>query len=349
MRDLSAMLKDAYGAQAAVIVPGSGTFAMEAVARQFVQGAQVLIVRNGWFSYRWSQIIETGHLSDKVTVLKARRIADAPESPFAPAPIDQVVATIAREKPAVVFAPHVETSAGLMLPDDYLRAVADAVHAVGGLFVLDCIASGAMWVDMQATGVDVLVSAPQKGWSGQPCCGFAMLSDHALQRLEQTTSNSFACDLKKWHQIMQAYEKGAHAYHATMPTDTLAEVRDQMREAFDLGLPRLKAAQIELGRRVRDSLERRGVKSVAAPGFQAPGVVVSYTRDPQVQSGRAFAAHGMQIAAGVPLACDEPADYMSFRLGLFGLDKWKDVDAAAQRLDHVLDAVGLRAEEAVHR
>ncbi|MGC8507783.1 MAG: aminotransferase class V-fold PLP-dependent enzyme [Thiomonas sp.] len=349
MRDLSAMLKDAYGAQAAVIVPGSGTFAMEAVARQFVQGAQVLIVRNGWFSYRWSQIIETGHLSDKVTVLKARRIADAPESPFAPASIDQVVATIAREKPAVVFAPHVETSAGLMLPDDYLRAVADAVHAVGGLFVLDCIASGAMWVDMQATGVDVLVSAPQKGWSGQPCCGFAMLSDHALQRLEQTTSNSFACDLKKWHQIMQAYEKGAHAYHATMPTDTLAEVRDQMREAFDLGLPRLKAAQMELGRRVRDSLARRGVKSVAAPGFQAPGVVVSYTRDPQVQSGRAFAAAGVQIAAGVPLACDEPADYMSFRLGLFGLDKWKDVDAAAQRLDQVLDAVGLRAEEAVHR
>ncbi|OZB50668.1 MAG: class V aminotransferase, partial [Thiomonas sp. 15-63-373] len=222
MRDLSSMLKQAYNAQAAVIVPGSGTFAMEAVARQFVQGAQVLIVRNGWFSYRWSQIIETGHLSDKVTVLKARRVADASESPFTPAPIAEVVATIAREKPAVVFAPHVETSAGMMLPDDYLRAVADAVHAVGGLFVLDCIASGAMWVDMQATGVDVLVSAPQKGWSGQPCCGFAMLSERALQRLETTTSDSFSCDLKKWHQIMQAYEKGTHAYHATMPTDTLA-------------------------------------------------------------------------------------------------------------------------------
>jgi aspartate aminotransferase-like enzyme len=350
MRDLSAMLKQAYGAQAAVIVPGSGTFAMEAVARQFVQEQPVLIVRNGWFSYRWSQIIDAGHLSDKVTVLKARRIADAPESPFAPAPIAEVVATITRDKPAVVFAPHVETSAGLMLPDDYLRAVAEAVHAVGGLFVLDCIASGAMWVDMQATGVDVLISAPQKGWSGQPCCGFAMLSSRALERLEQTQSDSFACDLKKWLQIMQAYEKGAHAYHATMPTDTLTEVRDQMREAFDIGLPALKAAQMELGRRVRASLERRGVKSVAAPGFQAPGVVVSYTRDPEVQSGRAFAAHGMQIAAGVPLACDEPADYMSFRLGLFGLDKWKDVDAAAQRLDHVLDAVGLRAEEAVvHR
>ena len=349
MRDLSSMLEQAYGAQAVAIVPGSGTFAMEAVARQFVQGAQVLIVRNGWFSYRWSQIIETGHLSDKVTVLKARRLAEASESPFAPAPIADVVATIARDRPAVVFAPHVETSAGLMLPDDYLRAVADAVHAVGGLFVLDCIASGAMWVDMQATGVDVLVSAPQKGWSGQPCCGFAMLSSRALARLEQTQSDSFSCDLKKWLQIMQAYEKGTHAYHATMPTDTLAEVRDQMREAFDYGLPALKAAQMELGRRVRASLTSRGVKSVAAPGFQAPGVVVSYTRDPEVQSGRAFAAQGMQVAAGVPLACDEPADYMSFRLGLFGLDKWKDVDAAAQRLDHILDAVGLRAPETVHR
>lgn len=349
MRDLSSMLKQAYNAQAAVIVPGSGTFAMEAVARQFVQGAPVLIVRNGWFSYRWSQIIETGHLSDKVTVLKARRVADASESPFMPAPIAEVVATIAREKPAVVFAPHVETSAGMMLPDDYLRAVADAVHAVGGLFVLDCIASGAMWVDMQATGVDVLVSAPQKGWSGQPCCGFAMLSERALQRLETTTSDSFSCDLKKWHQIMQAYEKGTHAYHATMPTDTLAEVRDQMREAFSYGLPALKAAQMELGRAARASLEQRGAKSVAAPGFQAPGVVVSYTRDPDIQNGKKFVAQGMQIAAGVPLACDEPADYMSFRLGLFGLDKWKDVPAAVQRLDAALDAVGLHLPEKAHR
>jgi aspartate aminotransferase-like enzyme len=349
MRDLSAMLKQAYSAQAAVIVPGSGTFAMEAVARQFVQGAQVLILRNGWFSYRWSQIIETGHLSDKVTVLKARRLADASESPFAPAPIAEVIATIARDKPAVVFAPHVETSAGMMLPDDYLRAVADAVHAVGGLFVLDCIASGAMWVDMQATGVDVLISAPQKGWSGPPCCGFALLGERALARLEPTQSDSFACDLKKWHQIMQAYEKGTHAYHATMPTDALVQVRDQMREAFDYGLPALKAAQMELGKSVRAALARRGVKSVAAPGFQAPGVVVSYTRDPEIQSGRKFSAQGMQVAAGVPLACDEPADYMSFRLGLFGLDKWKDVAAATQRFERTLDAVGLKVPELAHR
>ncbi|MDE2129660.1 MAG: alanine--glyoxylate aminotransferase family protein [Betaproteobacteria bacterium] len=343
MTDIAAMLKQAYGADAAVIVPGSGTFAMEAVARQFVPGGRVLVIRNGWFSFRWSQIIETGKLSDQITVLKARRTADAPESPFAPAPIDEVVAAIRRERPAVVFAPHVETSAGMMLPDDYLRAVGEAVRAVDGLFVLDCIASGAMWVDMRDVGVDVLVSAPQKGWSGPPCAGFAMLGERAVQRLQSTQSDSYSCDLKKWHQIMQAYEGGGHAYHATMPTDALAQVRDVMREAFDVGLPKLKAAQIELGRAVRESLQRRGLRSVAAPGFQAPGVVVSYTRDPDLQSGKALAAQGLQIAAGVPLACDEPADFRSFRIGLFGLDKWADVPACVRRLDAALDAAGLRA------
>ena len=343
MTDIAAMLKQAYGADAAVIVPGSGTFAMEAVARQFVPGGRVLVIRNGWFSFRWSQIIETGKLSDQITVLKARRTADAPESPFAPAPIDEVVAAIRRERPAVVFAPHVETSAGMMLPDDYLRAVGEAVRAVDGLFVLDCIASGAMWVDMRDVGVDVLVSAPQKGWSGPPCAGFAMLGERAVQRLQSTQSDSYSCDLKKWHQIMQAYEGGGHAYHATMPTDALAQVRDVMREAFGVGLPRLKAAQIELGRAVRESLRRRGLRSVAAPGFEAPGVVVSYTRDPDVQSGKTFAAQGLQIAAGVPLACDEPADFRSFRIGLFGLDKWLDVPACVRRLDAALDAAGLPA------
>ncbi len=341
MRDLSDMLRTAYNAQEAVIVPGSGSFAMEAVARQFVQGQGALIVRNGWFSYRWSQILEMGKLSDQVTVLKARRTAEAGESPFVPAPIVEVVAAIRRERPAVVFAPHVETSAGMILPDDYLRAIGTAVREVGGLFVLDCIASGAMWVDMQDTLVDVLVSAPQKGWSGPPCCGFAMLGERAVARLGTTQSDSFTCDLKKWQQIMQAYVKGGHAYHATMPTQALEQTRDVMREACAIGLPRLKAAQIELGRAVRASLERRGVKSVAAAGFQAPGVVVSYTRDPDIQNTRKFVAAGLQIAAGVPLACDEPADFMSFRLGLFGLDKWADVLAAVRRLEAAFDAVGL--------
>ncbi|WP_031407038.1 aminotransferase class V-fold PLP-dependent enzyme [Thiomonas sp. FB-Cd] len=342
MVDLSSMLKEAYAADAAVIVPGSGTFAMEAVARQFVQGAPVVVVRNGWFSYRWSQIIEAGKLTQHMTVLKAQRTADDAEAPFAPAPIDDVVAAIRRDKPAVVFAPHVETSAGMILPDDYLKALADAAHAVGALFVLDCIASGAMWVDMKALGVDVLVSAPQKGWSGTPCAGFAMLSSRALERLAATQSDSFSCDLKKWHQIMQAYEGGGHAYHATMPTDALVQVRDVMQEAFAFGLPALKAAQIELGTKVRASLARRGVKSVAAAGFQSPGVVVSYTRDAEIQNTKKFVAAGVQIAAGVPLACDEGPDFKTFRIGLFGLDKWKDVPGAVARIDAAFDAVGLK-------
>ncbi len=344
MRDLSAMLRQTYNAQHAVIVPGSGSFGMEAVARQFVQRGKVVIVRNGWFSYRWSQIIEQGHLTapDAVTVCKARRVGSGAQAPFAPAPIDEVVAAIRRERPTVVFAPHVETSAGMMLPDDYLRAIGRAAREVDALFVLDCIASGAMWVDMQDVQVDVLVSAPQKGWSGPPCCGLVMLGERAAQRLETTQSDSFACDLKKWHQIMQAYLNGGHAYHATMPTDALAQVRDTMREAFDRGLPALRQQQIALGRAVRESFARRGLVSVAASGYEAPGVVVAYTTDPDVSNGKKFAAAGVQIAAGVPLALDEGPDFRTFRIGLFGLDKWADVPAAVQRLEQALDAVGLR-------
>ena len=343
MRDVSAMLREAYGAQAAVVVPGSGSFAMESVARQFVQGQRVLIVRNGWFSYRWSQIIDMGRLSDSVTVLKAQRQGDGVEAPFAPPPIDAVVDAVRRERPAVVFAPHVETSAGMLLPDAYLKRLADAAHEVDALFVLDCIASGAAWVDMRAIGVDVLVSAPQKGWSATPCAGFAMLSQRALTRLETTTSSSFVCDLKKWHQIMQAYENGGHAYHATMPTDGLVHVRDAMLEAFAFGLPKLQAAQFELGAAVRASLARRGVASVAARGFEAPGVVVAYTGDADIQNTRRFVAAGVQIAAGVPLACDEGDAFRTFRLGLFGLDKLKDVAGAVQRIEAAFDAVGLSA------
>ncbi|WP_018915004.1 aminotransferase class V-fold PLP-dependent enzyme [Thiomonas sp. FB-6] len=345
MRDISTMLCQAYGAEAAVVVPGSGSFAMEAVARQFVSsaaGTAVLVVRNGWFSYRWSQILEAARPQASVAVLKARAASAAPQAPFAPVPAQEVAQAIRSQRPSVVFAPHVETSAGLMLPDDYVRQLADAAHEVGALFVLDCIASGAMWVDMRACGVDVLVSAPQKGWSGTPCAGFAMLSARALERLESTRSDSFACDLAAWLKIMRAYEGGGHAYHATMPTDSLVRVRDVMREGFAIGLPRLMQAQAELGARVRDSLRRRGVASVAAAGFEAPGVVVSYTRDPAIQSAQAFAAAGVQIAAGVPLACDEPKDFMSFRLGLFGLDKLLDVAGAVQRLEAAFDAVGMR-------
>ena len=339
MRDISDMLKDVYGANSVAVIPGGGTYGMEAVARQFAAGARVLVVRNGWFSYRWSQIIENGSLTGGVTVLKARQTGNDSASPFAPAPIEEVQAAIRDQRPEVVFAPHVETSAGVILPDAYITAMAEAAHEVGALMVLDCIASGCVWVDMAATGVDVLISAPQKGWSATPCAGLVMLSERAEARLAQTESDSFAIDLKKWHQIMAAYTGGGHAYHATMPTDGLRSFRDAMRETRDYGFDRLRTAQWALGDGVRAMLRDKGVTSVAADGYGAPGVVVSYTTDPDIQNGSKFAAQGMQIAAGVPLQCDEPQDFRTFRLGLFGLDKLYDVDGTLARLKRVVDQV----------
>ena len=320
MNDVSATLKKVYNAKAVALIPGGGTYAMEAVARQLAQNEQCLVIRNGFFSFRWSQIIEMGGITPNVTVLKARQANAGSQQPFAPAPIDEVVAKIAEIKPAVVFAPHVETASGMILPDSYLKAVADAVHAVGGLFVLDCIASGAIWVDMQATGVDVLISAPQKGWSGSPCCGMVMMNDAALAKVNATTSNSFAVDLKKWLHIMQAYENGGHAYHATLPTDSIKYFRDMMVLAEQAGFEYLRARQIELGQKVRALLADKGLISVAAEGYQAPGVAVYYTTDDAIQNGKKFVEQGLQIAAGVPLQCDEPADYKTFRLSLLGMD-----------------------------
>ncbi|MFK7746361.1 MAG: aminotransferase class V-fold PLP-dependent enzyme [Roseobacter sp.] len=339
MNDISSMLKDVYKADAVALIPGGGTFGMEAVARQFAKGSEVLVVRNGWFSYRWSQIFETGGLTANTTVLKARQTGNASPSPFAPTPIEEVVEAIKTQKPDVVFAPHVETSAGVILPDAYIAAMAAAVHEVGGLMVLDCIASGCAWVDMRALGVDVLISAPQKGWSASPCAGLVMMSARAEARLAETQSDSFAIDLGKWYSIMQTYENGGHAYHATMPTDALRAFRDTMLETKEYGFDRLKDAQWELGNRVRALLAAKGVVSVAAEGFGAPGVVVSYTADPDIQNGKKFMAQGMQIAAGVPLQCDEPADFRTFRLGLFGADKLYDVDGTVARLERVLDQV----------
>jgi len=337
MNEISSTLKRVYNASAVVVIPGSGTFGMEAVARQFANDQKCLVIRNGWFSYRWSQIFEAGGIPADEIVLKARRNGDGAQAPFAPAPIDEVVSTIAAERPGLVFAAHVETASGMILPDDYIRSVADAVHAVGGLFVLDCIASGTIWVDMEDCGVDVLVSAPQKGWSGSPCCGLVMLSPLALERLADTKSSSFACDLGKWHQIMQAYENGGHAYHATMPTDALRTFAAAMRETEAFGLDAAKARQQELGDRIRELLEGRGFPSVSADGFKAPGVVVSYTDDPDVKSGAKFKKAGLQIAAGVPLQCDEGDDFTTFRIGLFGLDKLADVDAAVTTFTEALD------------
>jgi len=339
MQDISGMLKRVYAAEAAIVVPGSGTFGMEAVARQFATGRKCLVIRNGWFSYRWTQIFEMGGIPAASAVLKARRVGAGRQAPFAPPPIEEVVAAIRAQAPDLVFAPHVETASGMILPDAYLRAVVDAVHAVGGLFVLDCIASGTLWVDMAAMGVDVLISAPQKGWSASPCCALVMLGGRARERIAATTSTSFACDLRKWLQIMEAYEGGGHAYHATMPTDALVRLRDAMRETERRGLETVRAQQQELGDKVRALLARRGIASVAAEGFQAPGVVVSYTDDADMQSGRKFLGAGLQIAAGVPLQCDEPADFRSFRIGLFGLDKLGDIDCTVRRLEQALDGI----------
>jgi aspartate aminotransferase-like enzyme len=334
MRDISAMLKKVYGAHAVAIVPGGGTYAMESVARQLATGKRVAVLRNGWFSYRWTQIFETGGIPAAAAVLKARRTADGPTAPWAPAPIEEVEAQVRREKPELVFAPHVETASGILLPDDYLRRVAAAVHKAGGLFVLDCIASGALWVDMPALGVDVLITAPQKGWSGTPGAGLVMLSEAARAKVAQAKATSFALDLKKWLEIMAAYENGGHAYHATMPTDGLRRLRDLMLETERAGFEKLRERQIELGRRVRKLLADRGMPSVAAPGFEAPCVVVSYTQYADIVAR--FAKAGAQVAAAVPLMCDEPADYRAFRIGLFGLDKLGDVDAAVARFEKAL-------------
>jgi aspartate aminotransferase-like enzyme len=339
MRDVSSILKEVYNAKSALVVPGSGTYGMEAVARQFASGKNVMVLRNGWFSYRWTQIFEMGSIPAKETVIKARRQGTDKQSPFAPAPIEEVVAAILREKPEVFFAPHVETSCGVILPTAYMRAVADAMHSVGGIFVLDCIASGTIWVDMVACGVDVVISAPQKGWSGSPCCALIAMSALARERIDSTTSTSYACDLKKWLSIMETYEAGGHAYHTTMPTDALRRVRDTMLETKAYGFGKVKAEQQKLGDDVRAMFKSRGLKSVAAAGFEAPGVVVCYTEDAGIQSSKKFLAVGLQTAAGVPLMCDEGADFQTFRIGLFGLDKLHNIDRSVQSLSDALDKV----------
>ena len=341
MQDILGTLKDVYHAHTAVLVPGSGTFGMEAVARQFANREKVLIVRNGWFSYRWTQIFDEGALGGGSVVCKARKQGEGAQVPWAPCPAADVAETIRIERPKVVFAPHVETASGILLPDDYLRTVADAAHEVGALFVLDCVASGAMWVDMEKTGVDVLISAPQKGWSSSPCCAMIMLSQRAREAIEHTQSSSFSCDLKRWMQIAEGYAKGQHAYHTTLPTDALLRLRDVMLETREYGFAKVREEQIALGTQVRELLQSRGFPSVAAEGFKSPGVVVSYTTDAEIQSGRAFIKVGLQTASGVPLQCDEGPDFQTFRLGLFGLEKWHNVERTVGHLRKALDDIGV--------
>ncbi|MBT5072140.1 MAG: alanine--glyoxylate aminotransferase family protein [Kordiimonadaceae bacterium] len=337
MRHISDTLKKAYNANSAIVVPGSGTYGMESVARQFAAGKRCLVIRNGWFSYRWTQIFDMGNIPSSCTVLKAKPDNQNYQAAYAPVDIDEAVAEIKAEKPALVFAPHVETSSGILLPDDYIRSLADAVHDVGGMLVLDCIASGAMWVDMEKTGVDILISAPQKSWSSSPCCSLVMLNANARKKIDGTSSSSFACDLLKWLSIMETYESGAHAYHATMPTDALTKLSIAMSEIEACGLEDLKAKQIELGAKIRNLLSARGIKSVAAEGFQSPCVVVSYTDEAGIQNGSKFVAQGLQIAAGVPLMCDEPENFQTFRLGLFGLDKLNNIDRTVETFEQALD------------
>ena len=339
MNDVSSSLKEVYNAETVVLVPGGGTYAMEAVARQFATDQSCLVLRNGWFSFRWSQIFEMGNIPSEEIVLKASRVSEDSQAPFAPPNIDEVVELIKKKKPHMVFAPHVETSSGIILPDDYIRSIAAAVHSVGGMFVLDCIASGAIWIDMKDCGVDVLISAPQKGWSASPAFGMVMLSSDAAEKINETKSTSYSCDLLKWLQIMQAYENGGHAYHATMPTDAIKHFRDTVNETAEFGFDNARKKQQELGDKVSALLERNNITSVAAKGFQAPGVVVSYTTDKEIQNGSKFKDIGMQIAAGVPLQCDEGDDYQTFRLGLFGLDKLKDVDAVVKKLEQAINQI----------
>ncbi len=338
MRDISALLKQVYKGSAVALVPGGGTYAMEAVARQFGRG-KCLVLRNGLFSFRWSAIFDAGHLNEGTAVVMARPGGNEAQAPWAPAPLDEVVARIRAERPEAVFAPHVETSAGILLPDAYVAAMAEAAHEVGALMVLDCIASGAAWVDMAALGVDVLVSAPQKGWSASPSAGIVVMGPRAEARLEATTSDSFALDLKKWRAILKTYEDGGHAYHATMPTDALAGFRDAMLETQAMGFEAARAAQHALGDGARALLRKHGYRVLAAEGFGAPGVVVCHTDRPELQNGSAFVAAGYQIAAGVPLMVGEGAGFRTFRIGLFGLDKLRDVPGTLARLEAALVAV----------
>ena len=339
MRSLSAKLRQVYGSEGVALIPGGGTFGMEAIARQFANDQNVLVIRNGWFSFRWSQIFSKGNITSDVTVLSASPTFDNFQAPFKPMVLEDIISKIRENKPAVVFAPHVETSAGIMLPDEYLKGIANAVHAHGGIFVLDCVASGSAWVDMKSTGVDVLLTAPQKGWSSSPCAAVVMLSKNAIDVMENTESSSFSCDLKKWFGIMNAYENNGHAYHATMPTDSLVKFENTVKETEEFGFENAREQQNYIGSAIRELLEGKGFKSVAADGFKATSVIVSYTENDAFQNGKIFAENGMQIAAGVPLECGEGSDFKTFRLGLFGLDKLKDPDRTILNFKDVLDRI----------
>lgn len=354
MRDLNLLLKKTYNADKVAIIPGSGTFGMEAVARQFATDEHVMVIRNGWFSYRWTEIFEMGDIPKSHTVLKAKPVdpsLDQEQYQYAPCPVDEVVAKIYEERPATLFCAHVETSTGMILPDDYIRKVSAAMHDIGGIFVLDCIASGTVWADMKDLGADIVISAPQKGWTGPCCAGLVMMSEHAIQKMETTKETSFAMSLKRWSAIMDTYEAGGFGYHTTMPTDALRDFHEISVETLKVGLPELKENQLELGKQARAALDERGLTSVSAPGYQAPGVLVyhspSDTANPEMMAK--FKKHSLQIAMGVPWQLDEPEGMKTFRLGLFGLDKLGDIDGTLSTLTAALDPVLAQTRDEILR
>jgi len=344
MRDLNALLKATYNADKVAIIPGSGTFGMESVARQFATDEHVMVIRNGWFSYRWTEIFDMGSIPKTHTVLKAKPIdilVGQHQYQYAPCPVDEVISKIYEEQPAVLFCAHVETSTGMILPDDYLRKVSAAMHDIGGLLVLDCIASGTVWADMKDLGADVVISAPQKGWTGPCCAALVMMSERAQLKMETTKETSFAISLKRWSAIMDTYEAGGFGYHTTMPTDALRDFHEISVETLKIGLPQLKQDQYELGVQARAALDKRGLTSIAAPGYQAPGVLVyhspSETENPEMMNK--FKKNNLQIAMGVPWKLDEPEGMKTFRLGLFGLDKLGDINGTVDTLTSALDPI----------
>ena len=337
MKDISRILKKAYNADSSVIVPGSGTFGMEAVARQFANNEPVLIIRNGWFSYRWSQIFDMAGITDQVDVITGTQVENTTTGQYIPPDINDVVDRIHTLRPPIVFAPHVETSCGMILPDDYLAQIGQACHDTGTLFVLDCIASGAAWVDMKALNIDIVITAPQKGWSSAPCCALIAMSSRAREMLNDTKSTSYSMDILKWTQVMETYEQGKFIYHTTMPTNALRELRDTMIETENLGFDYLKNRQYDLGMQVRNMLISYGYPSVAKDGYYAPGVVVCYTTDKNIQNATKFRELGYQTAAGVPLQVGERSDFQTFRIGLFGIDKLMNIDDTVNSLKQALD------------
>jgi len=337
MNDIDATLKEAYNATSTIVMPGSGSYGMEAVARQWATGKKVLVLRNGYFSYRWTDIFEQTGIPSETIVMRGQPTDNSSTPQFAPHDVDEVVKTIQREKPAVVFAPHVETSTGIILPDDYLVKVAAAVHAHGGLFVLDCIASGTIWVDMKATGVDAILSAPQKGWTGPACSSLIMLSERGDYATRNTTSTSMVINMRKWLEVMDSYNAGGFAYYTTMPTDALNLFRDAALETKELGFGKAKQLAWDLGNECRDMMKSKGLRTVSAPGYEAPGVNVWYTQSPDMF--QKFKAEGFQVAAGVPFMIGEPPGNFTFRIGLFGLDKLTNKERCVKTLEGALDKV----------